>query len=221
MDTTSVMIGAAIGGAIGLGYALQTFGWQKKLVAAVDAGDTDKARTLLAKHAPPIKPSKSFSNLKLLPQRGRVLALWFIGDQDAVRAELGLHSGGPAYLTNVHIFGLLALASEPGTDAQSLVAQADDAAARVDQEASALQKLLKDYARMLVTVGGGLAGRPVEGKAIGELLSKVGGEPVLTRIAVLRMIVVAAERIGAPADQFAERLAALTTKWRSVTRSPA
>jgi len=37
---------------------------------------------------------------------------------------------------------------------------------------------------------------------------------VLTRIVVLRMIVVAAERIGAPASEFAARLAALTKKWK-------
>jgi hypothetical protein len=213
MDTTSIMIGAGIGGAIGLGFALQMFRWQKKLVAAVDHGDLPKARALIAKHAPPVKAKGSFPNLKLLPQRTRVLGLWLVGDLDAVRAELALHTGGPAYLTNVHLFGLLALATEPGTDAQSLVAEAERVAERVDKEASALQKLLKDYAKMLVAVGAGLAGRPIDGRAIGALVNKVGGEPVLTKILVLRMLVVAAERAGTPSADFAARLGTLTRKW--------
>jgi len=213
MDTTSIMIGAGIGAAIGLGLTLQVFRWQKQLVAAVDRGDLAKARALIAKHAPPVKAKGSFPNLKLLPQRTRVLGLWLIGDLDAVRAELALHTGGPAYLTNVHLFGLLALATEPGTDAQSLVAEAEQVSARVDQEAAAIQKLLKDYAKMLVAVGAGLAARPVDGRAIGALLGKVGNEPILTKILAMRMIVVAAERIGAPASEHAARLRALTRKW--------
>jgi hypothetical protein len=134
-----------------------------------------------------------------------------------VRAELALHTGGPAYLTNVHIPGLLALATETGTDAQSLVAEAEQAAERVDKEGAALQKLLKDYAKMLVAVGAGLAGRPVDGRAIGALLGKVGNEPILTKILAARMVVVAAERLGAPSAEHTARLATLTRKW-SVTR---
>jgi hypothetical protein len=217
MDTTSIMIGAGIGGAIGLAFALQMFRWQKQLVAAVDKGDLAKARALIAKHAPAVKAKGSFPNLKLLPQRTRVLGLWLVGDLDAVRAELALHTGGPAYLTNVHLFGLLALATEPGTDAQSLIAEAEQVCARVDKEAAAIQKLLKDYAKMLVAVGIGLAGRPIDGRAIGALLNKVGSEPVLTKILALRMIVVAAERAGTPSPDFAARLRVLTTKW-SVSR---
>jgi len=216
MDT-SIFIGTSIGLAIGLGLTLRTFGWQKKLVAAVDRGDQAGARAILYKHAPAVRKGKSVPMAKLLQQRARVLGLWLLGDRGAVEAELALHSGGAAYVTNVELFGLLALATEPGADVAALVAKLEQGEARVRTEASALQKLLKDYAAMLRGVGVGLVGRPVDPTTVGKLLSKTNNEPVLTRIVVLRALAVAAERIGKPSLELQHRLAQLTSRFTPAT----
>jgi hypothetical protein len=219
MDTSSIMIGAGIGAVIGTIYVLRMFGWQRKLVAKVDAGDLAGARKLLQQHAKAVAPSRSFSNMKLLPQRARVLGLWLIGDVREVAAELAMHGGGPTYLANVHMFGTLALATEPGADVPALVADLEQSAARVNTEANALQKLLKDYATMLAAAGAGLAGRQVDPALARKLIGKVGNEPVLTRILVLRVLLLAAERAGAPSSQLHTQLRTLTRRWAPGARA--
>src|SRR5688572_2344933 len=108
------IIGGVIGAVVGGYMTYQLAAWQKKFVAAVDAGDLVGARRILEKSAKAVPKSKSFPMAKLLSQRHRVIGLWLLGDHDGVRAELSIHGGStsPAYLMNVQMFGLLAQAVE-------------------------------------------------------------------------------------------------------------
>ena len=125
-------------------------------------------------------------------------------------------TGGPAYLMNVHLMGLLALATEAaasGGDPAPIVGEIQDAAARVQKESNALQKLLKDYAAMIANVAVGLAGQPVDEAAAKKLLDKSYGETLLSRVVLLRALVLAAERAGKPASFLNQKLAQLTRRF--------
>ena len=207
--------GAMIGGAIGLVVvavtALRTAQWQKKFVRALEAGDHAGAQRELARRAPAVPAQKSFPLTKLLPQRQRLIGLWLLGDRSQLESELAVHKGGAAYVANVEMFGLLALATMPDTDASALVARLDAAATRVDTESTKLQKLLRDLAKLLARVGGGLAGRAVDDTDARALLTRGASETLFTRILVIRALIVIAERGGRSTLQLQKRLA-LDTK---------
>jgi hypothetical protein len=214
--------GAIIGGAIGMavgGYmAWQMAAWQKKLVAAVDAGDFATAERLVAKHAAPTRAGKAFPMAKLLQQRHRVIGQWFLGKPDEVRHELAMHagSGGAAYLLNVHLMGLVAQATDTaaaGGDASALVREIQDTAERVGKETNALQKLLRDYATMIAKVAPGFAGERVDEADAQKLLGKSHSESLLTKILLLRALVVVAERAGKPASFLNQKLAQVTRRF--------
>lgn len=205
------LIGGLIGGSVAALSALRMMAWPKKVVAAHDAGDREGARRMIERHAPAHK-ARTIPVSKLLAQRQRVLGLWFVGDLDAVRAELAAHDGSAAYQLNVVMYGELALATEPDAPAAH-VAAVLAAAQRVHAESNKLQRLLRDYADLIAKVVPGLAGQPVDPAAAGALITKTQREPAFTQIVVLRALVVAAERTGTPSLQLQARLAKLTRRW--------
>ena len=204
------IIGGVIGGITAVIMMIRTSQWQKKFVKAVEAGDKAGAHRELSRRAPAVKQQKSFPLAKIIPQRSRVIGLWMLGDLNEVTAELEMHRGGPAYIANVEMFGLLALAISPGVDPAPLVERIASCAERVRTESNKLQKLLRDLADLLARISGGLVGRPVSEEDSRTLLTRTMNEPLLTKILFIRTLIVIAERQGKPALQLQKRLAALT-----------
>jgi hypothetical protein len=206
------LIGGFVGGAVAGYVAWNLARWQKAFVAAVDAGDVATARKILAKRATGVPPSKSFPLNKLLQQRARVVGLWLLGDLDAVRAELAMHHGSAAYLANVQMWGQICLALE-ADDPSGDLAMLDATATRVEAESNRLQKLLRDLAQLLYRGACGLRGTPIADSDARRLMSRAHQDPLLSRILILRLLAISAERAGKPNPRLVASLAGITRRF--------
>lgn len=187
--------------------------WQRKFLRLLDRGDRVRARKLLDRRAKQRKQGTTIRRKrKLLLQRGRLLGLWLLGELDELRAALDRHRGGAAYIANVEMFGLLALATEPG-DHTGIAVLLEDHAGKVTAESTRLLRPARELADLLARIGAGLEGRVVAETYARAGLARHHIELHLTKVLLLRVLIVGAERTGKPSNRLQAMLAGVTRRF--------
>jgi hypothetical protein len=192
---------------------LQDATWQRRFLRLLDRGDRVRARKLLDRRAKQRKQGKKIRRKRnLLLQRARLLGLWMLGELDELRAALARHKGGAAYVANVEMFGLLALATEPG-DQTGIAVLLEDLAGKVTADSIRLSKPARELADLLARIGAGLEGRGVAEIHARTALARHHIERHLTKVLLLRVLIVGAERFGKPSNRLQAMLAGLTRRF--------
>jgi hypothetical protein len=199
--------------ALGVYLAWNNATWETRFVRAVDAGDRRKARRLLDKNAK-LKRPRGLPGYRQMMQRSRFAGMWLLGELDEIRAELAKHEGkgSPSYVANVEMFGVLALAVE-ATDPGPLADRLDALAARVERDATRLAKTTIALAASLAAAGRALAGGGFTEAQAATFLGFASNRSRLSRILMLRVLVLVAERTGRPGLRFQRLLASMTTRF--------
>ena len=181
--------------------------WPYRFLDQLKRGDRRRARMQLQRFGKPLgKQHVRDANQPRV--RKRMLGLWLLGDLDELRADLARHRGGPTYTTRVEMLGVLALATA-SDDPAPHVARLEELAATVDAS-KGMPAGTRDRANLLLRIGKGLTGEPIDEADAKRILDGQYAEEMLTRILLLRALCVAAERTGRGSLRLQKMLAALT-----------
>ena len=192
---SGMLIGAIIGGGIGLAIMLKQQRRRKNLLAVLRDQGTAAARTALDL----VLPRRSAVPLgKLLDQRERMAALAIIGDHRALAAEVGGHSGKLTCVVQTDAIGWLALAIRrpPGQDASEPARQLAALADRVDQEGGITLKLVKRKTRMLARLAAAIAGEQLCADDFNEIKAQATNESPLVKLLLFQGMALAVEAAG-------------------------
>ena len=187
--------------------------WEPRFMRAFERDDRARARRLLDRHAKKKKPRRLPGHRQQM-QRSRYVGLWLLGELDAIRAELAEYAGkgSPSYVANVEMFGVLVLAAEDADPAPH-VETLEALAAQVQRDSTRLGKGSVELATNIATVGGGLVGRPVNEADGGKFHGHSFSASRLSRILMLRVLVLVAERTGRPGLRFQRMLASMSKRF--------
>ena len=183
--------------------------WEDRFLREFNRDERQRARIQMDRYAKRFKRAR-LGNRKIPHQRGRLMALWLLGELDELRAELSAHNGSASFTANVEMNGVLALAIAAPEERPALAARLDALAGQVTQGSTRLLAGMRQRAALVAKLGASLAGAPLDEADAKRLLDGLYADPLLTRVMLLRAMIVAADVTGRSSLRLQKMLANLT-----------
>jgi hypothetical protein len=209
------IIGGVIGVAVSLGMLYQRSARRKKLLKALQKGDSSAAQMLDLS----IKPVIRIPLSKIIDQRERMAGLALVNDLESLEREVKEHEGALTAVSQVNAVGLLGIAIRG--DAADAARRLDDLATKLETDGSRALGLVKKKVRALAHLAAGVAGTPIPESQLASIES-FAGEGGLLQLVVWQCMALAAAKAGKTmqAQGYRRRVLDVTTAFEPDVLTP-